>query len=442
MTRPVVRSRDYLSPLLSGTGRKLAMSVPSCSHDILRSVVVLTSRSEVQQALIDEDLIEAFFKVPTWISTVAGKDDAAIIPPIADKVRQSILQNIYQLSASNGFVAKYGSGAMLSSLTPLSLDAIETAASLPSGVADVDKISPIPACIILANSIRQKEDALFLVHNKGIHLPLTMLLLEQADQSIIFPAMALLCRLAITPANKPALFATGIIQSMARFFNHFDLHPAVQREALSALQSIVEGSLDRMFAIGARPVQEDLGGDQGTSFPFSENSSSMLAALRLFQRTSDLEVKTQVGRLVVEICRTLFQSRNDHPTKVDNACGKLFDEKPFLVECLVFLVCEAPTKGSQMQGWFALAVLSTWNWGQSVVLQSLENDAMRNRIESALDEDDHAVKQNIGRMLTAVDHLQGQNINEYIRSFVQQCISRLSSTVSTPEMITSNANIA
>lgn len=402
MVKPNLHPKDFLVQLLMGSGRALAMSHPKCKCDIVRTIAILLSQVPVKRELIFRDLVRAFLDVPNWV-TGDIEGDASADHDVASSmltVRTFLMKTIYDVSASPEFVDRYTKVRECPRLVSECIDALCHVSNLGQTMPAVNVVPAASACIVLANLTGTVEFALFLVQHKRVHLSVGLLLHQREDSTTLFPAIALLDRLAIPPENKTAIFSAGIIYELPRFLNNFDVQPRIQCEAVSVMRKVICGHPEHVRGIGVcvHVIAEEPVQNHGC-MPVDEQSG-LLAALNLFRRTSDVQTKIEVGRLVVEVCRTLLHSTGGYPELAEYGIRQAFGIASDIANPIAYLACNGISQELQGEGWFGLAVLSIWEHGRPFVMDCLAEEGVQNRMDELLGQGNTAFRQNISLMLT------------------------------------------
>jgi hypothetical protein len=375
------------------------MSHPECNSDVARTIAILLSQEQTQRELIRRDLVRAFLEVPNWAHSSPQDNDATghdVSKPMA-VVQQALFRSIYDLSASPEFAAKYMSAS--SKLVSACIDALGDVSKMSLTMEPNTRIPAASACIVLANLTTSAEFALLLVQSRKVHLSVGGVLRQRDDSTTLFPAIALLARLAISQENKLAIVQAGVIHELPRFLIGFDVQPMIQREAVSLMRKLIIGFPDHVSGIGACMTMIREKNGNGHSLGRTTKQSGLLAALNLFRRTSDAQVKIETGRLVVEICRTLFRMTNGNPDIAEVSVREAFGNASDIAHPIRYLVCNGTTQEVRGEGWFGLAVLSTWKYGRTFVMDCLGNKDVQNKMEENLKGGERALCQNITLML-------------------------------------------
>jgi hypothetical protein len=376
------------------------MSHPECNCDVARTIAILLSQEQTQRELIHGDLVRAFLEVPNWKYSKSGHNNVAAddVSKAMAVVQQALFRSMYDVSALPEFAAKYTSPS--SQLVSACIDALGDVSNVPQPMESNATIPAASACIVLANLTVSADFALFLVQARKVHLSIGVLLRERDDSTTLFPAIALLDRLAIPQENKLAIVQAGVVHELPRFLIGFDVQPMIQREAVSLMRKLMVGFPDHVSGIGAcMTINREQNGN-GQSFERTPKQSGLLAALCLFRRTSDAQTKIEVGRLVVEVCRTLFRMTKGNPEVAENSVREAFGNASDVAHPIRYLACHGTSQEVQGEGWFGLAVLSTWKHGRPFVMDCMGNKDVQNKMEEVLKGGERALSQNISLMLS------------------------------------------
>lgn len=398
------------------------MSNSECLSEVLKSIAFLMSHVEIQRALINHDLVSSFLETSKWEPKTEGVDESgdSSMSKAVSVARQSLLKATYDLSALPEFSSRYGKAEEVPRLVEECIDAILPPSKLENTKKAVKSISAASACVILANLTQSTEYASFLTQRKHIHQSLALLLRQWEDSATIFPALALLDRLAIPQENKTAMFSAGFLYDLPRFLIGFDVQPGIQREAVSVMRKIVAGHPERVRAISVCKSGEPEDGQPGRTKEKKDSESGLLASWNLFKRTNDDQIKMEIGRLIVEVCRILFHSIGEHPEQAKDGTRSVFGRAIDIACPLAYLICNAASRDIQGEGWFGLAMLSTWEFGRPFVVQSLGNEDVQRNLEIALREGDRAFQQNISLMLTKLHLVQTNLVSAQTRDFLER----------------------
>lgn len=403
------------------------MSHPECNYDVTRAIAILLSQEEMQQELIREDLVSTFLEVPSWESTASEHNNGAgdKVPRAMTMVRQSLFKTIYDVSALAEFAARYAKVSECPRLVSSCIDALCNVSNMRQTKVSVGVIPATSACVVLANLTKSKDFALFLVQHRKVHLAIGLILRQREDSTTVFPALALLDRLAIPPENKVAIVDGGIISELLRFVNDFDVQPMVRREAVSVMRKAIIGFPKHVSAIGVGIAANGGTRTNGQLLERTPEQSGLLAALNLFRRTGDGDIKTEVGRLVVEVCRTLRHSTRGQSELAEGAVRQALGGADDIASPISYLTIHGPSQQVRGEGWFGLAALSTWEYGRPFVMDCLADEALQKEMEKALEGSERASCQNISLMLTELRLFPSHLVPKPTRLFLESAASRV-----------------
>jgi hypothetical protein len=398
------------------------MSNLACNRDVTRAIAVLLSQTAVQQDLIHEDLVMAFFEVADWENKNMDDDEVANWKPTKgmSETQQSLLKSVYDVSALREFAAKYAKEDQCPKLVNDCIATLEDLSNLQQEEKAMNTIQIASACIVLANLTRSKGFALFLVQDRKVHLSLGVILRQLQNMTTLFPTLALLDRLSIPPENKFAIAASGIIHELPRFIVEFDVQPRIQREAISVMRKVMIGQAEYVSAIGVCIPANIEGCPHEQEFERAQEQSGLLAAFNLFRRSSDVETRIEIGRLIVEACRSLLHSPKGHIKKAANAFYQTFGRVNEVASPISYLACNGASRDVRGEGWFGLAILSTWEHGRPLVIDCLADEAVQKKMEEDLKEGERAFCQNISLILTKLHSFPSHLVLASTRDFLER----------------------
>ncbi len=402
------------------------MSHPECSCDVTRAIAILLSQEEIQQELIREDLVCPFLEVPSWEGSKSEHNNTAgrKVSRAMTTVQQSLFKTIYDVSALPEFAARYAKVNECPKLISDCVNALGNVSNMRQTNVSVAAIPATSACVILANLTKSTDFALFLVQNRKVHLAIALILRQREDSTTLFPALALLDRLAIPPQNKVAIVDDSVISELLRFLIDFDVQPVVQREAVSVMRKVIVGFPKHVSAIGVGIAANGEPRRNRQILERNAEQSGLLAALNLFRRTEDGDIKIEVGRLVVEVCRTLLHSTRGQPELAEGAVRQALGSADDIAFPVSFLASHGPSQQVCGEGWFGLAALSTWEHGRPLVMACLADEAVQKKMEKALEGGERASCQNISLMLTELRLFPGHLVLKPTRLFLEGAAHR------------------
>lgn len=436
MIKPDLHIEDFLPSLLTGAGRSLAIAHPNCKCDIIRSITILLSQGEARRELTDGALIRALLQVPNWHTNDMEHDEAANSEVAREMltVQQYLFKTIYDISSSSEFIARNTKRTQCPKLVSECIDALGDLSNLRPSNKTFHVIPAASACIVVANLTTSIEFALFLVQRRQVHLPIGLILHLRDDPTTLFPAIALLERLAIPPENKTAIFSAGIMWEVPRLLTEFDTQPSIQCEAVSLMRKVIIGHPKHVSGIGVCVPRNAGEPEQDQSHQRGQQQSGLLAALNLFRRTSDVQTRFEIGRLVVEVCRTLLHAASGHHGQAEDRVHQAFGNATRITDPIIYLACNGTTQEVEGEGWFGLAVLSMWERGRPFVIDCLAEEGIQRKMEEILRRGDQACRENISLMLMKLHLFPRHLVLASTRKFVELAASNAGLPPIWPEM--------
>jgi hypothetical protein len=266
------------------------------------------------------------------------------------QLRLKINQALSDVSALPHFAEAYPLGSSLSSTLISWLSASE------------DQLQ-ICACIVLGNLARSDEVCREMVQNLEIHKQLIAILKSDARGSVLHAALGVLKNLAIAGDNKLYLGDAGIIPAISRLWAS-DAVPQVQFSA---------ASLARLATISSvQNISRLLESSSLETHPPAQRQTYLSLLLSLFEKTDSTPIKTEIGRTIASICRTLSSRVSEGN---DDRCAlpeRLFALHDGVARPLWAMIVQAEWRVVRSEGWFALALMASNARGSVVVIDCLE----------------------------------------------------------------------
>lgn len=358
-----------LVDLLRGPGLRLAACDTECRVAVCSTTVNLLSQDSLQKCLISGGLVRAFIALAYVESTDSTDTDSE---PSTDseteanllQCQHAVLKALYSICAFPEFVTAH---PLDSDLAKQCIAAVRAPESL--GVSYNQGTLPrSAACVILASLTQSEQIAKALVEGDKVHEYLPELLQNETDTEVLYPAINFIGRLALPASNKAILVESGLLTAMRRFFDQ-DTMPNVQREAGITVRRLVAGSPKTLAIIGMAPTNSNL---ETPAAP-----SELAAVLDLFERTDDAALKLEIGRLAIEICRTLWALHSGQPDMAEGEfalvigqCGQIF------ADAIAFVILNGEGPGARGEGWFGFAMMSVWTVGGELIVNCLNSEEM------------------------------------------------------------------
>ncbi|KAN0085340.1 hypothetical protein V8E54_001807 [Elaphomyces granulatus] len=200
-----------------------------------------------------------------------------------------------------------------------------------------------------------------MVRDLEIHKPLISILQSNARGSVLHAALGFLKNLAIAVENRSYLGDAGIVPALSRLWA-FDRVPQVQFAATSLARLITVSSISNVSRL-----LDFLPPDQNSQ---GKKKTYLSLPLSLFNKTYSNPTKTEIGRAVASICRTINPSARGESAEAENLTQRVFS----LHEGIA----------NPIMGWFALALMASHSQGSLAVADCLNNADMYQLLESTI----------------------------------------------------------
>ncbi|GAA87250.1 ubiquinone biosynthesis protein [Aspergillus luchuensis IFO 4308] len=276
--------------------------------------------------------------------------------------RLKINQILAEISGSTSFAQYYPLDSPL-------------AQSLKTWLKSTDDQLQICSCVILGNLARSDATCERMVQDLKIHEELISILKSDVRGAVLHSALGFLKNLAIAGNNRLVLGEAGIIPAVSRLWQYESV-PQVQFAATSIARQVIVAAVDNISRL-----LEGLPRD-GTDSNDERTYLSLLLAL--FQKTDSTPIKTEIGRTVASICRTLVpQSREGDPTAVA-LLDRFFDLHEDIALPVGAMIAQSQWPVVRSEGWFAMALMASNKAGAMAVSRSLQRMEILPLLEKTL----------------------------------------------------------
>lgn len=350
-----------LRMLLTGPGRRIAAHSEDCCISICNAVANFLSTEEAKRVVVELDLIVDLLNLPYQYDERSRDAEDESLDSLEDLIacRGRFLRVIYDVTGT----PEFSSSSALSStwIRPQVIDKLKEC-----NVGHIENCRPSPAYLylVLANAITSVSDAEKLVQEDHIHESVVEVLAETADPDLLFIVTGLLVKLTLSDTNTLSLVESGAFESLHRLLET-RTSIQVKREAVLATRLMIKGwhKAQSVREIAARGRPE--GGRDASS------DAALNASLDLFRDTTDGATKLEVGRLVIEVCRTLFGSA-DGGSRFMSMLGPQTQQAADAVVCVLSFGQES----AKSEGWFGLGMLSAWKEARNLVSSALQEEGV------------------------------------------------------------------
>ncbi|KAL1845730.1 hypothetical protein Plec18170_009619 [Paecilomyces lecythidis] len=281
------------------------------------------------------------------------------------QLRLRVNQTLSDLSALPEFGELYPLGSPFSRVLESYLD------------ADEDQLQ-ICACVMLGNLARSDEVCSKMVREFRIHERLISVLKSDAKGAVLHAAIGFLKNLAIASENRPFLAHAGVIPAVSRLWA-FEPVPQIQFSAVSLVRQVTVSSVENVSQL-----LERLSTDPDSP---AHNKTYLSLLLSLFGRTDSAPIKTEIGRTVASLCRTINARTRDSSEEIKTLFDRLFDLHPDVARPIGAMITQKEWPVVRSEGWFALALMASSKQGSLAAVDCLQNTDVYKLLEETLSSD-------------------------------------------------------
>lgn len=273
------------------------------------------------------------------------------------------VQNLAQLRLKiNTALAEVSASPLFAEYYPLDSELSKTLKTWV--VADEDQLQ-VCACVMLGNLARSDEVCQTMVNDLKIHEELISVLNSDARGSVLHSALGFLKNLAIAGENRLSLAEAGIIPAVSRLWA-YDSVPQVQFSAATIARQIIISSMENIARL-LTPLSQD------PDSPAHQRTYLSLL-LSLFEKTDSSPIKTEIGRTVASICRTVTPKARDGNEEAAAILEKLYKLHVGVAHPVGAMVTQTQWPVVRSEGWFALALMANNKSGCAAVVDCLGNE--------------------------------------------------------------------
>ncbi|OGM40642.1 GTP-binding protein [Aspergillus bombycis] len=225
-----------------------------------------------------------------WPST----DDIQVLAQVQLRINQTLAE----ISGAPLFAEYYPLGSDLSRM-------------LRSWLQRTEDQLQICSCVMLGNLARSDETCQAMVRDLNIHRDLISIVTSDARGAVLHAALGFLKNLAIAGDNRLYLGQAGIIPAVSRLWE-YETVPQVQFAATSIVRQVIIASFENVSHL-----LEISPGDE-------HHGTYLSQLLSLFEKTDSTPIRTEIGRIIASICRTLIPKSHEQNEKADATIKHLF----------------------------------------------------------------------------------------------------------------------
>lgn len=247
--------------------------------------------------------------------------------------------------------------------------------TLKSWVVATDDQLQICACVMLGNLARSDNVCQVMVRDLKIHEELISVIKGNARGAVLHSSLGFLKNLAIAGDNRAVLGEAGIISAISRLWAYESV-PQVQFSATSIARQVIISSMDNISHLLA-PLSQD------PDSPAHQRTYLSLL-LSLFEKTDSTPIKTEIGRTVASICRTVSPKARGGDKEAIILLDRLFNLHEGIALPVGAMITQTQWPVVRSEGWFALALMATNKSGCAAVLDCLHKTEVTELLKTTL----------------------------------------------------------
>ncbi|KAJ5143057.1 uncharacterized protein N7515_001844 [Penicillium bovifimosum] len=326
------------------------------------SLAAYLEKEKFQKICISNGMVEGVLDVLARSVSVEVDQSSSEDVKVLAQLRLKINHALAEVSASPSFAQQYPLDSPL-------------AQRLKSWVVATEDQLQICACVVLGNLARSDEVCQVLVGDLKIHEELISVLQSDARGAVLHSSLGFLKNLAIAGDNRVVLGEAGIIPAISRLWAYESV-PQVQFSATSIARQVIISSMDNISRLLA-PLSQD------PDSPAHQRTYLSLL-LSLFEKTDVAPIKTEIGRTVASICRTVSPKARDGQGEAVTLLDRLFTLHEGVALPVGAMITQTQWPVVRSEGWFALALMATNKLGCAAVMECLHKTEVLELLKSTL----------------------------------------------------------
>ncbi|KAJ6084424.1 hypothetical protein N7486_011224 [Penicillium sp. IBT 16267x] len=319
-------------------------------------------KERFQNACVSNNMVEMLLSVLQRSMSIeidnSSKEDVQALAQARIKVNQALSE----VSASPLFAEHY----------PLDSNLSKT---LKSWIMAEEEQLQICACVMLGNLARSDEVCKVMVQDLKIHEELIAVLNSDARGSVLHSTLGFLKNLAIAGDNRVSLAEAGVIPAVSHLWA-FDSVPQVQFSAATIARQVIISSTENIARL-LSPLSDD------PDSPANRRTYLSLL-LVLFEKSDSAPIKTEIGRSIASICRTLTPKTREGDEKASALLDTLYDLHAGVARPLGAMITQTQWPVVRSEGWFALALMANNKSGCVAVADCLQNEEVLEVLKETL----------------------------------------------------------
>ncbi|KAH8690952.1 putative GTP binding protein [Talaromyces proteolyticus] len=335
-------------------------------------------KERFQNVCVQYRLVEQLLSVLRHSYETDADESSSEDVQLLDQLRLKLNQALSDVSAVSQFAEVYPVGSSL-------FDTLKTWLAAPE-----DQLQ-ICACVILGNLARSDDVCRLMISQLEIHLPLIAMINSNTRGSVLHAVLSFIKNLAIAEENRGKLGEADIIPAVSHLWSS-DAIPQVQFAAVSLTRLVIVSSIENISRL-----LTSLSPDPDSP---AHSRTYLSLLLSLFGRTDTGPIKTETGRTIASICRTLVSRSKEKSddTRTRALLYRFFDLHQDVARPLGVMVTQTEWPVVRSEGWFALALMASHAKGSMAVADCLQNTDVYEILEDTLDGEISADDTNIQKI--------------------------------------------
>lgn len=272
----------------------------------------------------------------------------------------------------NQSLAEVSGSELFAKFYPLDSPMIQT---LKSWLTATEDQLQICSCVMLGNLARSDEVCEVMVRDLSLHKELVSILKSDARGAVLHSSLSFLKNLAIAGDNRSYLGDAGIVPAISRLWG-YETVPQVQFAATSIARQLIISSVQNISRLMEAPPPK---GDSPTNRP-----TYLSHLLALFDKIDSAPIKTEIGRIVASICRTLSPKAREQNDEAKTLLDRLFSLHEGVARPVGAMVTQKQWPVVRSEGWFALALMASSKQGSLAVVDCLQSMEVYPLLEETL----------------------------------------------------------
>ncbi|KAJ5734230.1 hypothetical protein N7493_003016 [Penicillium malachiteum] len=331
---------------------------------LTNSLSAYLEKEQFQNACVAHKMVETLLSVLNHSFSIeidhSSQEDVQVLAQSRLKINQALAE----VSASSLFAAHYPLKSTLSQ-------------TLKSWIRAKEDQLQICACVMLGNLARSDEVCEEMVRDLKIHEELISVLQSDARGAVLHSALGFLKNLAIAGDNRSYLAEADIIPAVSKLWD-FESVPQVQFSAATIARQVIISSIENISRL-LTPLSEDIDSP-------ANRRTYLSLLLALFEKTDSAPIKTEIGRTVASICRTLTPKVRDGDEQATSLLNTLYDLHEGVARPVGAMITQTQWPVVRSEGWFALALMANNKSGCVAIVDCLQNEEVLELLKKTLSE--------------------------------------------------------